>query len=128
LLKTATIDPGFIPHQPSDDHERKFAPYFKNYLVIGGYRGQKTHAIKLKYCYSCNIYRPPRAVHCGDCDACVSVMDHHCPFVSNCIGSRNYGLFVTFIFYLLLNSIMVFVDSVCELARRTKETEGEGAV
>ena len=92
--------------------------------MVGGFRGQKSHPIKLKYCYSCNLYRPPRAVHCGECDACIAVMDHHCPFVSNCIGGRNYGLFFSYVTFLLLNSVMVLIDSACELARRSKEADG----
>jgi palmitoyltransferase ZDHHC9/14/18 len=71
FLKTATVDPGFVPYQEEDPYEAKNHQFFKNYLAVGGARGQKTHPIKLAYCPTCNIYRPPRTEHCEECDACV---------------------------------------------------------
>ena len=120
LYKTALGDPGFIPRQSDDQHTLSHARAdFRNYLLVGGGSGQHHSIIKLKFCQTCLIYRPPRTVHCSICDCCVEVMDHHCPWVSTCVGRRNYRSFFWFINTLWFNALFVLINESVDLSLRT---------
>ena len=53
--------------------------------------------VPVKYCRTCNIWRPPRCYHCRVCDNCVETLDHHCVWLNNCVGRRNYRYFFGFV-------------------------------
>ncbi|CAI2371857.1 unnamed protein product [Moneuplotes crassus] len=51
--------------------------------------------------------KPLRFHHCSICRGCVINMDHHCPWVNNCLGLKNLRYFLLFIFYLPISNLFV---------------------
>jgi hypothetical protein len=47
-----------------------------------------------KYCMRCECHVALSSKHCSVCDRCCFEFDHHCIFLNNCIGTKNYRQFV----------------------------------
>jgi len=92
LVITATSDPGILPRAADVDDAESLAN-------TNTTRSVEVHGvtIPLKWCPTCRIWRPPRASHCSECNVCVDRFDHHCPWMGQCIGRRNYRYFFGFV-------------------------------
>lgn len=60
-------------------------------------------------CALCGAVQPPRARHCLACGRCIRGMDHHCPWVNNCVGEDNQKYFVLFALYAALAGLHVLL-------------------
>ncbi|XP_055685929.1 palmitoyltransferase ZDHHC20-B isoform X3 [Lutzomyia longipalpis] len=66
----------------------------------------------VRYCEKCQHVKPDRCHHCSVCGVCVLKMDHHCPWVGNCIGFTNYKFFILFLGYALTFCLYVALSSL----------------
>ncbi|WOL02534.1 putative protein S-acyltransferase 7 [Canna indica] len=121
LFLTSGRDPGIVPrnaHPPEPTDADNISPSLSAERS-GSHGGPSTlpHTkdifvngtiVKVKYCNTCMLYRPPRCSHCSICNNCVERFDHHCPWVGQCIGRRNYHLFFMFVSSTTMLCLYVF--------------------
>ncbi|MBZ3889035.1 putative palmitoyltransferase ZDHHC19 [Sciurus carolinensis] len=73
----------------------------------------------MPWCHQCNFHRPPRTLHCKTCNICVEEFDHHSRWVNNCIGHRNFRLFLLLLVSLCLYLVALIVTCVIFVVRTT---------
>ncbi|CAL8099095.1 unnamed protein product [Calicophoron daubneyi] len=61
---------------------------FKHPGQVPGVLPPDLHSVTI--CPRCPMPRPMRAHHCGICGGCILRMDHHCPWIANCVGLRTH--------------------------------------
>lgn len=82
LLRCALLNPGILLKQPVG--------------VSSSIRPPESGR-RRRFCNICNIQQPMGAAHCNFCKVCISGWDHHCPWMSKCIGEKNLQEFYAFL-------------------------------
>mmetsp|Transcript_9984 Transcript_9984/g.14128 ORF Transcript_9984/g.14128 Transcript_9984/m.14128 type:complete len:381 (+) Transcript_9984:119-1261(+) len=100
-FKAMTTDPGSVPPDAKPIYDDVDGAYAE-----GKDDGTTPKPKQLKrMCRRCNTFKPRRAHHCSICQRCIIKMDHHCPWVNNCVGIGNHKYFLLFIFYTFLSCL-----------------------
>ncbi|CAG2112418.1 unnamed protein product [Medioppia subpectinata] len=115
-LKAAVSDPGVVPHPTHGlDISAK--------QLLNKKDDNEDH--NWSVCVRCQMYRPPRAHHCRICQRCVRKMDHHCPWINNCVGELNQKYFILFLIYtgtacayVLISILLSFIKSKLDSHQR----------
>ncbi|CAD8120211.1 unnamed protein product [Paramecium sonneborni] len=55
------------------------------------------------FCLVCQGHVQEKTKHCWSCNKCVSLFDHHCIWLNNCVGDQNYSYF-----FILVISLVMF--------------------
>ncbi|XP_074860627.1 palmitoyltransferase ZDHHC19 [Carettochelys insculpta] len=105
LLLASFTDPGIL-HQGAEGQAA---------LVIRALRVRGRH-FDLHWCRTCRYYCPPRTFHCPRCNVCVEEFDHHCKWLNNCVGCRNYRFFFLFVAFLCSYTVVVLASCITYLA------------
>ena len=103
--------PGSLDDFKHSTYYKKHNPYITNELSFN-HLPKKQGSYLIDFCNKCNENKPIRAHHCSLCGICVLKMDHHCPWINNCIGLNNHRFFVLFITHLCLFCLFIIVINV----------------
>jgi len=93
-IRSVHVHPGSIPDRPEwiYDGAKEIVPDNVNNL-------EKKRTGDRRHCKWCHKYKPDRCHHCRVCRMCILKMDHHCPWIYNCVGFYNHKYFFLLLLY-----------------------------
>jgi len=92
-IRAVTTSPGEVP----DAEEWAVGAAAETGVVVQALEKKRTG--ERRACKWCGKYKPDRCHHCRVCRSCVLRMDHHCPWINNCVGFGNYKFFYLLLVY-----------------------------
>lgn len=67
---------------------------------------------KMRFCNRCSQFKPDHAHHCQLCGRCIYRMDHHCPWINNCVGRENGKYFLLFVGYIPVGAFHIVLTTL----------------
>jgi hypothetical protein len=104
LWVTALGDPGIVFPTDMDDNPIRLR--------------EEWEGKRLQYCDICTVLTPDNLNigHCYTCGYCIEGLDHHCPWMGQCIGKKNKAAFIIFniswIFFFLEYFFLAIISEV----------------
>lgn len=95
-INAVKTNPGFVLNTPQV--AEKDVKYYRNNY-------------NQRICKHCCQVKPPRAYHCSICRKCVIKMEHHCPWINNCVGVMNHKFYLLFCWFMWLGTIYILLSS-----------------
>ena len=89
-----------------------FSAYAMAILTAPGTPPSPDPILSVPVCSKCSLAKPARTHHCSICGRCAIRYDHHCPWIANCVGLRNYCHFLKFIAFGTLSSLISVVTGL----------------
>lgn len=115
-VQSILVHPGDIPE---NDPQWEYLPQDgrspSNWVPMGLQEMKRTGL--RRHCKWCGKYKPDRCHHCRVCKTCILKMDHHCPWIYNCVGFANYKFFFLLLLYSVLDCHLI-VWTMAESVKR----------
>lgn len=87
--------------------------YYKGVTTPPGYPPDAVYiTVAASICKKCIAPKPPRTHHCSVCDKCILAMDHHCPWLNNCVGYYNARYFYLFMVYMVIGVSFIIIGGL----------------
>ncbi|KAI9740135.1 MAG: Eukaryotic peptide chain release factor GTP-binding subunit [Claussenomyces sp. TS43310] len=123
FIHASVSDPGILPRNlhrmpPANENDDplRLAPSTTDWILVkSASSANAAMEMPIKYCKTCNIWRPPRGHHCRICDNCIESHDHHCVWLNNCVGRRNYRYFFGFVSFASIMGGYIFAASLAQI-------------
>mmetsp|Transcript_6667 Transcript_6667/g.11665 ORF Transcript_6667/g.11665 Transcript_6667/m.11665 type:complete len:328 (+) Transcript_6667:50-1033(+) len=115
LIRAIVTDPGSVPKEvpwlssvdKPQDGEAESTSSAQAQPATPLRQLEVKHTGARRSCKWCVHYKPDRCHHCRVCRSCILRMDHHCPWIANCVGFRNHKFFFLLVFYAALDSTLI---------------------
>jgi len=116
FARSVLTAPGTVPNE--DDWKMGSQASGSNDLTTRELKGSTGDR---RFCKWCQRYKPDRCHHCRICKKCVLKMDHHCPWIMNCVGFRNHKYFFLLVIYAVTTCFFIMLTMSESIQRAVEE-------